>query len=334
MNTLALALQREHSQEARRAGAIAAQQLHLLSVEKHLALLVQRLFPDSGRQQLDIDMAVIQSLRQAVSGMAMDSTDAAALLATLKASLGESKGVADAIVMKYLYGVPLRSQCQRLKEGGSEPSLAGLCRQVGAASALLAVAHQAQLERVMQSRQLRVDGAPVPCRVKRQGRVAECWYWPLHSGEDEISFLFSPSPSRTFLEVFLESHYQGEVSIGDRAAFTAYRAGLASRLSAKQAGAMARKLWRFSGSETSNEHVGIFKSLIANCAMQGLKPAGYLAGAMTLIATSASPAMLEITPRDWRDALGGIAPFSEAWRRGERLLSGPHMPDHEVVPSR
>ena len=320
MNTLALAFQREHSQEARRAGAIAAQQLRLLRVEQHLALLVKRLFPDSGRQQFDIDIAVIQSLRQAIAGLEMDPTDAATPFATLKASLGDSRRVADAIVMKYLYGMPLRSQCKRLKDGGAELSPAGLCRQVGAAAALLGVAHQAQLQRVMQGRQLEIDSSPVPCRVKRQGRVAECWYWPLLSDEGEISFLFSPSSSRTFLDAFLESRYQGGVSIGDQAAFVAYRARLASRLSAKQAGATARKLWRFSGSETANEHVGIFKSLIANCALQGLRPAGYLAGVMTLVATAESTTLLEITPRDWRDALGDIA------------LGGRYLPDHEVAP--
>lgn len=300
-----LALRRKDLTEARRTGAIADEQRHLLRVEQHLALLVQRLFSGAERQQLDIDMAVTQSLRLTISGLTVPAAEDAAPFETLRASLGDPRLVADAIVMKYLRGIPLRRQCTLHGERWGALSAARLRRQVGVAAALLCVAHQAQLQRVLQSRQLTIDSAPVPCRVKRQGVLAECWYWPLYGDEGEISFLLSPSPSMIYLESLLERHYRGDVRFGHRAAHAAFRERLASRLAVRQAGVIAKKLWHFSGSETGNERVGIFKSLIANCAVQGLKPAGYLAGSMVLVATSESPILPDITPGDWRYLLCG-----------------------------
>lgn len=312
MTVLTLATKRHRRDGIMHASAIAAEQLYLLQVENNLATLIHQLFPDGYEQQLEIDMSVKQSLRRSLACLPPTGNNDATPFHRLAHALSDIPFIADTIVTKYLSGISLRKQQQSSNRHGVDVHYAEHCRQVSVASALLAVAHQTQLLSVLQSNMLHIDSKPIRCGHKRHCVLSENWFWPLYSENHEISFFFSPSPSRSHLEKLLERHYSGRILMQSKAAFHSYRSALTAWHTKSQADDIADKLWRFSGSEIGTEHTGTFKSLIANCMLQDLRPGDYLASALTLVKASPSSDRRTPTPREYSDLLSsGNAPYME-----------------------
>ena len=303
MPALTLPTQRQHRDGIMHAGTIAAEQRFLLKIENNLAALIHQLFPNGCEQQLEIDMSVKQSLRHSLACLPPTGNNDETPFQRLAHALSDIPFIADTIVTKYLNGISLRKQQQSSKRHGVDVHYAEHCRQVSLASALLAVAHQTQLLSVLQSNMLHIDSKPIRCSHKRHCVLRENWFWPLYSENHEISFFFSPSPSRSHLEKLLERHYSGSIIIQSKAAFHSYRSALTSWHTESQADDIADKLWRFSGSEIGTEHTGTFKSLIANCMLHGLTPGDYLASALTLVKASPPWDTRTPTPREYSDLL-------------------------------
>lgn len=63
---------------------------------------------------------------------------------------------------------------------------------------------------------------------------------------------------------------------------------------------MGRRNWLFCWSEVGAKYVGIIQSLIVTCILQEINPNIYLTDILQRVKTHPADAMIELTPRVWK----------------------------------
>jgi transposase len=124
--------------------------------------------------------------------------------------------IADTVIDKLAWHLPLYRQHQRLKQAGIHVSRAWLTDLVGRAAALLEPVHLAQLASIRESRVIAMDETPIKAGRKAKGKLKTGYFWPVYGEADEISFLYYPSRGqRHVVEALGRSPPDGAVLISD-----------------------------------------------------------------------------------------------------------------------
>jgi len=307
---------------------VSDQQLELMKVENQLEHMKQYLFgvdsDTKAAQRIEVDMAVIEVLRDSLASLETPELSASDRMHQLCDSLEDVNVIVDIIVKKFCHGFSLRSLHQRHPSISERFSRNRIVTYIERIAVLLAPVHQAQLQRLLNSATISIDAQPLKAGRKSKNGAHEAWYWPLYGSENELSFVFSPLSSRAHLDLQLEVHSSGTPLIARQAAQRAYAKRLSSldvisRESALSAaspisprehsfaepeiddGFHANDLrrWQFSWGEMKVQHVGILQSLVSTCELQSISPHTYLLDVLNRIAVHPTSRMHELTPRHW-----------------------------------
>ena len=127
---------------------------------------------------------------------ALTSTPAPANV--LEKSLADVSFLANVIIDKLVYHLPLYRQHQRLTAAHIEISRSTLTNVMNRAAALLEPVAQAVLRSILQSKVLAMDETPIKAGRKkdkdaRHGQMKTGYYWPLYGDRDEVYFSFAPT---------------------------------------------------------------------------------------------------------------------------------------------
>ncbi len=118
-------------------------------------------------------------------------------------SLADVSLLACMAVDKFSYHLPLYRQHQRMAAAGVRIARPSLTHWMHGAADLLAPIHQAQLDSVRESAVLAVDETPIKAGKRDRGGLKTGFFWPLYGDRSEISFCFSETRGRAFLDKIL-----------------------------------------------------------------------------------------------------------------------------------
>jgi transposase len=158
--------------------------------------------------------------------------------------------VANLLIEKFVYHLPLYRQHQRMQQAGIRLSRSTLTQWVQRAADLLEPIYYALLSSILQSWLLVMDETPLKAGRREQGKLHRGYLWPIYGDQDEVAFPFSASRAQavvrealgnfcgvlltdgyTVYERFAQKttailHAQGRVG-GDVAVSTPHRSGRA-----------------------------------------------------------------------------------------------------------
>ena len=123
--------------------------------------------------------------------------------------------VANLLIDKFVYHLPLYRQHQRLQHAGIRLSRSTLTQWVQRAADLLEPIYYALLSSILQSWLLLMDETPLKAGRREKGKLHRGYLWPLYGDQDEVAFPFSASRAQavvrealgTFCGVLLTDGY-------------------------------------------------------------------------------------------------------------------------------
>jgi transposase len=123
--------------------------------------------------------------------------------------------VANLLIEKFVYHLPLYRQHQRLQHAGIRLSRSTLTQWVQRAADLLEPIYYALLSSILQSWLLLMDETPLKAGRREKGQLHRGYLWPIYGDQDEIAFPFSASRAQavvrealgTFCGVLLTDGY-------------------------------------------------------------------------------------------------------------------------------
>jgi transposase len=101
--------------------------------------------------------------------------------------------VANLLIEKFVYHLPLYRQHQRLQQAGIRLSRSTLTQWVQRAADLLEPIYYALLSSILQSWLLVMDETPLKAGRREQGKLHRGYLWPIYGDQDEVAFPFSAS---------------------------------------------------------------------------------------------------------------------------------------------
>lgn len=107
-------------------------------------------------------------------------------------------------VDKYAHHLPTYRQHQRLEDCGIGLGRKSLTSYIHRVAEVLELVWSAQNSSILQSEVLSADETPTPAG-RCNGKMKKGFFWAFHGDRNEVSFLYSPTRSRRFLEDFTES---------------------------------------------------------------------------------------------------------------------------------
>lgn len=122
---------------------------------------------------------------------------------------------------KFLYHLPLYRQHQRMIAAGIQVSRGSLTHWSARAIDLLEPIYAAQCAHVLSSRVLAMDETPIKAGRQEQGKLRQCYFWPIYGQDHEVVFPFAPSRSHTHVPAFLGS-FTGTLLSDGYEAYAAY----------------------------------------------------------------------------------------------------------------
>jgi len=116
--------------------------------------------------------------------------------AVLEKSFADVSFLANLVIDKFVYHLPLYRQHQRLEAAGVHVARATLTNLVHRTAELLAPVHGAVVASILAGQVLAMDETPIKAgRQKRPpphpGKMKTCYFWPIYGDQDEIAFLFA-----------------------------------------------------------------------------------------------------------------------------------------------
>jgi transposase len=123
--------------------------------------------------------------------------------------------IANLLIEKFVFHLPLYRQHQRLQQSGIRLSRSTLTPWVQRAADLLEPIYSALLSSILQSWRLLMDETPLKAGRREQGKLHRGYLWPIYGDQDEIAFPFSASRAQvvvrealgTFCGVLLTDGY-------------------------------------------------------------------------------------------------------------------------------
>jgi transposase len=113
--------------------------------------------------------------------------------AVLEKSLADVSVLAELLLDKFRYHLPLYRQHQRLRHAGIRLSRGTLTQWVQRTAALLEPIYYALLSSILQSAVLTMDETPIKAGRHIKGKLHTGYFWPLYGDQDEIAFPFAAS---------------------------------------------------------------------------------------------------------------------------------------------
>jgi transposase len=123
--------------------------------------------------------------------------------------------VANLLIDKFVYHLPLYRQHQRLQQAGIRLSRSTLTHWVQRAADLLEPIYDALLSSILQSWLLLMDETPLKAGRREKGKLHRGYLWPIYGDQEEVAFPFSASRAQavvrealgTFCGVLLTDGY-------------------------------------------------------------------------------------------------------------------------------
>ena len=143
--------------------------------------------------------------------------------AVLERCLADVSLLANLVVDKIRYHLPLYRQHQRMAAAGVHLSRATLTNWFHRTADLLVPIHEAQLASILGSDVLLMDETPIRAGPgKKKGRMKTGYFWPVYGDRDEVAFPFAPTRShRVVVETLGE--FSGTLVTDGYAAYDRYR---------------------------------------------------------------------------------------------------------------
>jgi transposase len=101
--------------------------------------------------------------------------------------------VANLLIEKFVYHLPLYRQHQRLQQAGIRLSRSTLTQWVQRAADLLEPIYYALLSSILQSWLLVMDETPLKAGRREQGKLHRGYLWPIYGDQEEVAFPFAAS---------------------------------------------------------------------------------------------------------------------------------------------
>lgn len=121
----------------------------------------------------------------------------------IEGSRADVSFIADLLVDKLCYHIPLYRQHQRLAQAGIKVSRPWLTQIAQSATALLEPIHDAQWQSILASRVKRMDETPIQVGRDGPGKMKSAYFWPVMGEADEICFHYQPSRRQKHVEQML-----------------------------------------------------------------------------------------------------------------------------------
>ncbi|MGE3488344.1 MAG: IS66 family transposase, partial [Nitrospira sp.] len=123
--------------------------------------------------------------------------------------------IANLLIEKFIFHLPLYRQHQRLQQAGIRLSRSTLTHWVHRAADLLAPIYYALLSSILQSWLVLMDETPLKAGRREKGKLHRGYLWPIYGDQDEVAFPFSASRAQavvrealgTFCGVLLTDGY-------------------------------------------------------------------------------------------------------------------------------
>jgi transposase len=113
--------------------------------------------------------------------------------AVVEKSFPDVSLIANLLIDKFVYHLPLYRQHQRLAQAGIRLSRSTLTHWVQRAADLLEPIYYAQLSSILQSWLLLMDETPLKAGRREKGKLHRGYLWPIYGDQDEVAFPFSAS---------------------------------------------------------------------------------------------------------------------------------------------
>jgi len=113
--------------------------------------------------------------------------------AVFEKSFPDASLLANLLIDKFIYHLPLYRQHQRLQHAGIRLSRSTLTHWVQRAADLLEPIYYAVFSSILQSWLLLMDETPLNAGRREQGKLHRGYLWPIYGDQDEIAFPFSAS---------------------------------------------------------------------------------------------------------------------------------------------
>ena len=135
--------------------------------------------------------------------------------AVLERCLADVSLLANLVVDKIRYHLPLYRQHQRMAAAGIHLSRATLTNWFHGTAELLVPIHEAQMASILESDVLLMDETPIRAGPgKKKGRMKTGYFWPVYGDRDEIAFPFASSRSHQMVVDTLGGYAKTLVSDG------------------------------------------------------------------------------------------------------------------------
>jgi transposase len=113
--------------------------------------------------------------------------------AVFEKSFPDASLLANLLIDKFIYHLPLYRQHQRLQHAGIRLSRSTLTHWVQRAADLLEPIYYALLSSILQSWLLLMDETPLHAGRREPGKLHRGYLWPIYGDQDEVAFPFSAS---------------------------------------------------------------------------------------------------------------------------------------------
>jgi transposase len=113
--------------------------------------------------------------------------------AVFEKSFPDASLLANLLIDKFIFHLPLYRQHQRLQQAGIRLSRSTLTHWVQRAADLLEPIYYALLSSILQSWLLLMDETPLNAGRREKGKLHRGYLWPIYGDQDEIAFPFSAS---------------------------------------------------------------------------------------------------------------------------------------------
>jgi transposase len=168
---------------------------------------------------------VLKYIRPVVKRADGTLTSAAAPPSVLGKSLADVSLLANLVVDKFRYHLPLYRQHQRMEAAGvrlARSTLTGLVLRCGD---LLQPIYHAQLRSILRSAVVTMDETPIKAGRTERRTMRTAYFWPVFGDRDEIAFPFSPTRSAEVVREVLGEYCGVLLSDGYRA-YESYAAAI------------------------------------------------------------------------------------------------------------
>lgn len=128
---------------------------------------------------------------------------APAPVGVLEGSRADVSFIADLLVDKFAYHLPLYRQHQRLTDAGITVSRPWLTQLAQRGIGLLEPIYDAQFASIQSSRVKAMDETPIKAGRSGHGNLKTGYFWPVYGQDDEVCFPFFPSRSHDKVRVVL-----------------------------------------------------------------------------------------------------------------------------------